>query len=224
MKAIAARRISSAPTDLPAVFNATITIRNLRRLIWLYLALLILEGALRKWIVPQLSTPLLLVRDPVVVAIYVLALRARLFPHNIYIVFAGRPRHPFLGHRHSCSPAGLFAARHHSRHGYGVRSNFLHLPLIFVIPAVFDLEDVKRVGWWTIVGMIPMALLMAVQFAASPDSFINRVAGGGEGLQIQAGSGKVRPPAVFSFVSGTIYYLSAAAAFSSACRPSQTPV
>ncbi|HKP93979.1 MAG TPA: hypothetical protein VJS88_08785, partial [Chthoniobacterales bacterium] len=213
MKAIAARRISSAPTDLPAVFNATITIRNLRRLIWLYLALLILEGALRKWIVPQLSTPLLLVRDPVVVAIYVLALRARLFPHNIYIVSL------VVLAILSWVTGILVLLPVYSLHaiilvtGYGVRSNFLHLPLIFVIPAVFDLEDVKRVGWWTIVGMIPMALLMAVQFAASPDSFINRVAGGGEGLQIQAGSGKVRPPAVFSFVSGTIYYLSAAAAF-----------
>lgn len=213
MKAIAARRISSAPTDLPAVFNATITIRNLRRLIWLYLALLILEGALRKWIVPQLSTPLLLVRDPVVVAIYVLALRARLFPHNIYIVSL------VVLAILSWVTGILVLLPVYSLHaiilvtGYGVRSNFLHLPLIFVIPAVFDLEDVKRVGWWTIVGMIPIALLMAVQFAASPDSFINRVAGGGEGLQIQAGSGKVRPPAVFSFVSGTIYYLSAAAAF-----------
>ena len=213
MKAIAARRISSAPTDLPAVFNATTTIQNLRRLIWLYLVLLILEGALRKWIVPQLSTPLLLVRDPVVVAIYVLALRARLFPLNFYVVSL------LLLAILSWVTGILVLLPVYSLHavilvtGYGVRSDFLHLPLLFVIPAVFDLEDVKRVGRWTIVGMIPMALLMAVQFAASPDSFINRVAGGGEGLQIQAGSGKVRPPAVFSFVSGTIYYLSAATAF-----------
>ena len=44
---------------------------------------------------------------------------------------------------------------------YGVRSNFLHLPLIFIFPAVMNLEDVKRIGRWTVIGMIPMAILMA---------------------------------------------------------------
>ena len=44
------------------------TIQNIRRLIWLYFWLLLLEGALRKWVLPQLSNPLLIIRDPVVVA------------------------------------------------------------------------------------------------------------------------------------------------------------
>ena len=86
MKAISDRRISPAQENLPTVFDAATTVRNIRRLIWLYLLLLIFEGAFRKWIIPQLSAPLLLVRDPVVVAIYVLALRARLFPQNTFVV------------------------------------------------------------------------------------------------------------------------------------------
>jgi hypothetical protein len=214
MKAIADRRIpSSAQENVPKVFDRENTIRNIRRLIWLYLWLLIFEGAFRKWIVPQLSTPLLLIRDPVVLLIYVLALRARLFPHNVYVVsleiialsswatgmIVLLPYFPIQ--------TIVFVT------GYGVRSNFLHLPLIFIIPAVFNLEDVKRVGWWTIIAMIPMALLMAFQFAASPESFINRAAGVGDGTQMQAGGGKIRPPGVFSFVSGTVYYSSAAVAF-----------
>src|SRR5207247_900843 len=81
------------------------------------------------------------------------------------------------------------------------------------IPAVFDLKDVRRVGWWTIVGMIPMGILMAAQFNASPESFINRVAGLGEGIQIQAGAGKIRPPGVFSFISGAVYYLCTTTAY-----------
>src|SRR5205823_9354474 len=97
--------------------------------------------------------------------------------------------------------------------GYGFRSNFLHLPLIFILPAVLDLKDVQRIGRWTIIGMIPMGLLMAAQFNASPESFINRAAGLGEGTQIQAGGGKIRPPGVFSFTSGAVYYSSAVAAF-----------
>ena len=54
---------------------------------------------------------------------------------------------------------------------------------------------------------------MGVQFRASPESFINRTVGLGEGEQITAGGGKIRPPGTFSFVSGAIYYLSCAAAF-----------
>ena len=62
------------------------TIRNIRRLIWLYFWLLLLEGALRKWVVPQLSNPLLIIRDPVVLLIYVLAIRARVFPRNAWVL------------------------------------------------------------------------------------------------------------------------------------------
>ena len=59
--------------------------QNIRRLIWLYFWLLIFEGVLRKWVLPQLSNPLLIVRDPVVLLIYLLAIRARIFPRNAWM-------------------------------------------------------------------------------------------------------------------------------------------
>jgi hypothetical protein len=97
-------------------------------LIWLYLWLLIFEGAFRKWIVPQYSAPSLLIRDPVVLGIYLLALRARIFPQNVYVISLVNPRHPFLGGRIIV----LSALSSHKTivlvTGYGVRSNFLHLP------------------------------------------------------------------------------------------------
>lgn len=214
MKAIAERRKpSSASPNRPGVFDSSGSIRNIRRLIWLYLLLLVFEGAFRKWIVPQLSAPLLLVRDPVVILIYLFAFRARLFPYNAYVL-------TLVIIALASWATGIIVLLPYFPiqtiilvTGYGMRSDFLHLPLIFIIPAVFDLEDVKRVGRWTIIGMIPMAILMAMQFAASPEAFINRVAGAGEGTQLGAGGGKIRPPGVFSFVSGTVYYASAAAAF-----------
>ncbi len=210
MKALAdprkARQGRSAPDDLRAL-------RPLRWLIFLYFILLIIEGALRKWVAPQLSDPLLIIRDPVVLAIYYLALRARVFPRNGYVAsLAIIAVLSFI--------VGLLVLMPYVRplplllvNLFGVRSNFLHLPLIFVIAKVFDADDVKRIGWWTLVVMIPMALLMVAQFTASPDSFINRAAGLGEGQQITAGGGKIRPPGTFSFVTGTVYYVSAATAF-----------
>jgi len=214
MNVTAAGRVHpSAPAKSAKIVDHSATIRHIRGLIWFYLWLLVFEGVFRKWVLPQLSTPLLLARDPVAVAIYVLAFRARLIPQNVWIVtleliailswatgiIVLLPYFPIKT---------IILVT-----GYGVRCNYLHLPLIFVIPMVFDLEDVKRVGWWTMMGMIPMSVLMAAQFASSPDSFINSTAGVGEGVQLGAGSGRIRPPGTFSFVSGAVYYLSSVAAF-----------
>lgn len=186
---------------------------HIRRLIWLYIFLLVVEGALRKWLVPQLSNPLLLIRDPIVLLIYALAIPARVWPRNVFMyclapiailswivsVFVLEPYVPM-------SRVMIVTL-------YGCRSNFLHLPLIFIFANVFNAEDIKKIGWWVLLGMIPMALIMAAQFQASPDSFINRTVGAGEGEQITAGGGKIRPPGTFSFISGPIYYVALSVAF-----------
>jgi hypothetical protein len=205
------RRI--APENQPKVFDRSTTLKNIRRLIWLYLILLVIEGALRKWIAPQLSNPLLIVRDPVVIAIYLLALRARVFPTDRFTISLF-----VIGILSSL--VGLVVLEAYLPLKtllivtvFGFRSNFLHLPLIFVIANVLTERDVRTVGRWTMLAMIPMGLLMAAQFQASPDSFINRTVGLGEGEQISAGGGKIRPPGTFSFVSGSIFFITAAVAF-----------
>ncbi|MEY2557130.1 MAG: hypothetical protein QOE34_555 [Verrucomicrobiota bacterium] len=188
------------------------TIRNIRRLIWLYFWLLLIEGALRKWVVPALSNPLLIVRDPVVLLIYVLALKARVFPRNVWVwsisiigvlsfLVSFIPLWPYI------PPTRILLVT-----GFGFRSNFLHLPLIFLMPRVLRAEDVKRIGWWTLVLIVPMALLMVAQFRAAPDAFLNRTASG-EGEMMTAALGKVRTAATFSFVIGVVAYFSLATGF-----------
>src|SRR6478736_1933422 len=61
---------------------------HLRWAIWVYFFLLIFEGVFRKWILPQFSDVLLVVRDPVVLVIYMLAIKARLFPRNMCVLLA----------------------------------------------------------------------------------------------------------------------------------------
>jgi hypothetical protein len=188
------------------------TIRNIRRLIWLYFWLLLIEGALRKWVLPQLSNPLLIIRDPVVLLIYLLAIRARVFPQNGWVFSLGVIG--FLSVAVSFIalwpyfPPGRIALVT----GFGFRSNFLHLPLIFLMPRVLRPDDVKRIGWWTLLFVGPMALLMVAQFHASPDSLLNRTASG-EGEQIVAALGKVRTAGTFSFVVGVVAYFALATAF-----------
>lgn len=187
-------------------------IRNIRRLIWLYFWLLLIEGALRKWAFPQFSNPLLIIRDPVVLLIYFFAVRGRVFPINYWIFALGVigglsffasfiPLWPYL------PPARIALVS-----GFGFRSNFLHLPLIFVMARVLRMEDVKRIGWWALIALAPMAAVMVGQFQSAPDSFLNRTAGG-EGEMMTAALGKVRTAGTFSFVIGVVAYFALCAGF-----------
>lgn len=177
------------------------------------MVLLIIEGALRKWTLPSLSDPLLLIRDPVALAIYYFAMRARIFPNNIWLLLLGIFGIPSalltLVTLYSYFPFKAIVLTSI----YGFRSNFFYLPLIFVMANALNLEDVKKVGRWTLILMIPMAVLMALQFQSSPDSFINKTVGVGEGLQLTTSGGKIRPPGTFSFISGPVFYLSVTMAF-----------
>jgi hypothetical protein len=188
------------------------TIRSIRRLIWLYFWLLLIEGALRKWVMPQLSNPLLIIRDPVVLLIYVLAFRARIFPRNAWMFSLGVIAFLSLAISFLALWPYLPPSRIVLVSGFGFRANFLHLPLIFLMPHVLRPEDVKWIGRWTLILLVPMSLLMVAQFHAAPDSLLNRTASG-EGEMITAGLGKVRTAGPFSFVVGVVAYFALATGF-----------
>jgi hypothetical protein len=188
------------------------TIRNIRRLIWLYFWLLLFEGALRKWVVPQLSTPLLIIRDPVVLIIYILAFQARVFPRNAWVSSLAIIGFLSLAVSFIALWPYLPPVRIALVSGFGFRADFLHLPLIFLMPRVLRPEDVKKIGWWTLLLVVPMALLMVAQFHSAPDSLLNRTASG-EGEQITAGMGRVRTAGTFSFVVGVVAYFGLATGF-----------
>lgn len=181
-------------------------VRLLRGAIWLYILLWVFEGVLRKWVVPGLSGPLLIVRDPVLLGIYYLAFRTRLWPSNWFVTatiwlailsfFAGLISYP------DSVTVAVF----------GLRAGFLHLPLIFVIPQAFDQRDARRVGMVLLALAIPMAFVMVQQFRSPADGWWN-LAAGGEGSQLATAGGKVRASGFFSFVAGPMVYLPLCMAF-----------
>jgi len=182
----------------------------LRRLIWLYFWLLIFEGALRKWIVPSLSTPLLVVRDPLVILIYLQAMRCRRFPLNgpmlgCFLLLVGFILLALVQITTGVGGGVLVAA-------YGLRTNFLHLPLIFVIPQVFSYTDVLKLGKWILILAIPMTALMVLQFESSAGSWMN-AATRSDVQQIEFAMGKVRPSGTFSFATGAAHFFVLATAF-----------
>lgn len=175
------------------------SMRTLRWLIWLYFALLLAEGALRKWFVPSLANPLLIIRDPVVIAIYALAIVRGIFPTNRFVIALF-----IVGAL--CVAAGVFAPYFNLGVSlFGWRCNVLHLPLIFVMGRVLTFSDVRRLGQWVLIIAVPMTLLVVQQFRSAPDAWFNAGAGV-DASQIALTGNKVRPSGTFSFVSGIIHF------------------
>ena len=184
-------------------------IAGLRRMIWLYFWLLMLEGSLRKWI-PPLSAPLLIVRDPLVLQIYFEAIRCRRVPldRHMLVYFVLLVSFILLATIQIVAGIGggpLVAA-------YGLRTDFLHLPLIFIIPQVFGYRDVLKLGKWVLLLTIPMTVLMVFQFLAPPDAWIN-AATMTDLQQIDSAMGKIRPAGTFSFATGAAHFFVLATTF-----------
>jgi hypothetical protein len=182
--------------------------RVLKLGIWAYFMLLIFEGALRKWVLPALSQPLLIIRDPLALWLLLVANWRGLLSFNIYI--AGMI---FLG------IAGVFTALLVG-HGnfpvavYGARILVLHFPIIFVIGRVFNREDVIKMGKMTLLISIPMAVLIALQFYSPQSAWVNKAVGGGdEGAGFAGTIDYFRPPATFSFTNGTTLFFGFVAPF-----------
>ena len=177
-----------------------------KRLVWLYFILLIFEGALRKWWLPALSTPLLVVRDPIVVILYIGALRLHLFPKDRITNFA-----LILGV--ACTLITMVMSVHANTAVaiFGFRSNFGFIPLIFLLPKILDWNDLIKIGRVFLWLSIPMALLMTYQYREEATAWINK--GVGEGMLLSSALGKIRPSGTFSFSTGPIAFFAIVLAF-----------
>ena len=182
----------------------------MRRLVYFYFFLLIFEGALRKWIVPSLAAPLLIVRDPVLLAIYTIAVYRGIFPWTRWVLAT-------LGLCAACVIASSLKECPPAITIFGVRSDFWQIPLIFVMPAIMDGDAVRRIGRWMLAILPGMALLALLQFRAGPDHWLNATTGGGsageQSKQLFAAAGRVRPSGTFSFVTGMVSLLTLGGAY-----------
>lgn len=179
----------------------------LKSLIWLYIVLLIFEGALRKWVLPSLSDPLLIIRDPVVIVIYALAFFSGRFPVNGFVIF-------IFGLAMASIVASLIGGQTNLLVlAYGLRINYGHLPLMWVMAQVLTRKDVERMGSLLLLIAIPMTAIMVLQFKSPMYAFINRGIGSEEGGQIYGAMGRIRPPGFFSFITGPQVYYPLVAAF-----------
>ncbi|PZX52080.1 hypothetical protein [Algoriphagus chordae] len=189
--------------QLDRIYSDNKQYSSLEKAIWLYVILLVFEGALRKWVLPGLSTPLLIVRDPVAIYIIFKAYQSGYFRFNIYtgiistvavlgVIFA-----LVFGH------GVLFVSI------YGARVYLLHFPLIFIFGAVLDRSTVEKIGVFLVYTSIFMVVLIFLQFYSPQSAWVNRGVGGDlDGAGFGGAMGYYRPSGTFSFTNGAALFFS----------------
>jgi hypothetical protein len=147
------------------------------RLVFAIYTLMLFEGILRKWILPQWGRHLYFIRDPFVLAIYILVVSKRtrfrtgflemgcLFGvAGLILTIGGR-----ILSTGEITPVFISA--------YGWRNYFLYLPLAFIIGRYLDLRDLRRLLAATSLISVAMAVLAVAQFGSSPWAPINSGSG-----------------------------------------------
>lgn len=183
--------------------------RDWRRSILAVFVLIIFEGALRKWVLPQLSDLLYFLKDLVLLGAY---LRFFFFSDH-------SPKHPFKSYAIKSflvlsaiwcffqvfnpslgSPvAGLF----------GLRGYLFYVPLMWLIPNLFETEnDLYRALRSYLLLVIPVGILGILQFFSPASSPLNVYAGGIDPTAGFSGTDSVRITGTFPYISGYAVYLS----------------
>jgi hypothetical protein len=192
--------------------------KKLVNLVFLFYLLMIAEGALRKWFFPGLNKYLYFIKDPVVLLMYVIAFKHRLWPSATKIFRYARFLMMFgvlyVGIQYiSQYPKNTVLSL-----AYGWRMYFLYVPMAFLIGANFRGKDIRRIIGLTLLIALPMSAVCYKQATSPPTAFINRVGGRGEGYVTLAGfttEGKraggtvVRTTGTFSYFHGWQVFLGA---------------
>jgi hypothetical protein len=179
------------------VENTTLENGNsLKIAIWAYFLLWVFEGALRKWVLPSLATPLLIVRDPIAIYIILRAIYLNVKFFNGYVFSAFLITILALVVTLTFGHENLFVAI------YGARIMLLHFPLIFIIGAVFTKEDIYKIGYVMLCINIVMTAIVYLQFISPQSAFINIGLGGEGSAGFSGAEGYFRPPGTFSFITG----------------------
>ena len=182
--------------------------KNLKQAIWLYFFLLLFEGALRKWFLPGLATPLLIIRDPLAIWLLCKAIQKGVLPFNGYIKLMT------LISIVAFITTLLFGHQNPYVALFGIRILLIHFPLMFVIGKVFTREDIMQLGRITIYISIPMLVLIALQFYSPQSAWVNRGVGGDmAGAGFSGALDFFRPPGTFSFTNGNNLFWGFAAPF-----------
>ena len=171
-----------------------------KNIIYIFLFLLLFEGAIRKWIFPSLATPLLIIRDPFALLLVIQGLKKGLINHPIakisfFISFIA------LLISLTFPNANLLVCM------FGARVFMLYIPCIFVISKILTIKDLYNIARYCIYISIPMTVLVILQFYSPQTAWVNRGIGNNmEGSGFGGALGYFRPSGIFSFTQGFVCF------------------
>ncbi|HKH43089.1 MAG TPA: hypothetical protein VKM72_00310 [Thermoanaerobaculia bacterium] len=188
------------------------SISRWRQAVQLAMVLIILEGALRKWVFPSAQDLVYFAKDVFLLGAYIGFFRER---HRLR---ARLPRLPALDALLSAAALyGLLEVLNPLLPNLlvgvlGFKAYFFYVPLLWVVPAAFpSAGELARFLRRYALLSIPVGLLAVAQFFSSPTSILNTYARPGEGEIFFAttfgSSSFVRVTGTFSFISGYTSYL-----------------
>jgi hypothetical protein len=183
---------------------------NWRKSVKTALILVVIEGAIRKWVVPQASDLVYFLKDIVLLGAY-----ARYFVFDqkskravgssgmkallwIALVFISLQ---VFNIRLASVAVGLF----------GFKSYLVYVPLCFMLRDLFhSSEDIQSFLKWYMLLVIPVGVLGGIQFISPPDSPINTYVAGESDIATFMGQDEIsraRITGTFSYISGYAAYL-----------------
>ena len=161
-----------------------------------FFVLLLLEGVLRKWLLNSIEQPLVFIRDPVLVVLYVQ-----------YLVWTGWRLRPWAVGFIAAVFAfvvvilvqSLALSVDASVYVIGLRNYLGYAPLAFIMGEIYRRDDVGRLCRLFLVSTVPIALLVIAQFYSPESSIINKGLGDVYDYHFEVVSGVVRPYGPFTF-------------------------
>src|SRR5262245_1405910 len=197
-----------------AALCALLAVRYWRHALFGVFVLLVFEGALRKWAFPSAQAQLYLVKDAILLAVY------------LGFVLDGRRNQPALRGAASIRIVILLAFAFGCIEVFnpnspstlvgriGLTKYFLYVPIEFILPSAFkSREHLLHMIRRYLVLAIPVALLGFFQVAAGPDSFLNVYVSWTESTVDPASLARsgyediVRTTGTFSYISGYAAFL-----------------
>lgn len=170
-----------------------------KKAFWIYLFLLIIEGAMRKCFMPGLSNLWFMCREPIVIWIVISSMNGRYLKSNLAKGFM------------AIGAVTLFSAITMGHHSipialYGFRIWFFHIPFIFIMSQRLNRTDLIKIMQFLCIVFIPMTVLYVLQFLTPPNNIINAAVGGEVAEGTGTANGAVRPPGTFAYCLGSSYY------------------
>jgi len=198
---------------LIAPITLWIASRHWQRALFGVFVLLIFEGALRKWVLPGAQAQIYLLKDVILLGVYLgfFLDRRRTQPtlrdgRAIKIILVVAFGFGCLEVLNPSSPSVLVGLA-------GLKTYFLYAPIAFVLPyAIKSREHLLYLVRWYLIIAIPVAILGFVQVAAGPNSFISTYVSYSDDPAVLVRFGQaydlVRTSGTFSYISGYSAYLS----------------